>query len=100
MWFGLSTNVCAAISTPKFLCRLFHVSQFQSPLHYNAEVLHQERELAMRRPSSWKKSNAYFPTAPRVSTAMCVKSYSGDRLLYNFDFFYLNFDRHLLHRLI
>jgi len=37
--------------------------------------------LAMRRPCSWRKTNADSPTAPRVSTAMAVKSYSGDRLL-------------------
>ena len=30
VWFGLSTEVCAAIITPAFLCRRFHVSQFQS----------------------------------------------------------------------
>jgi len=44
-------------------------------------------ELAMRRPSSWRQSNADCPTAPRVFTAMDVKSYSGDRLMY-FDFFF------------
>jgi len=44
-------------------------------------------ELAMRRHSSWRKSNADSPTAPRVYTAMSVKSYSGGRLLY-FDFFF------------
>jgi len=32
-------------------------------------------ELAMRRPSSWRKSNAHSTTAPRDSTAMGVKSY-------------------------
>jgi len=30
VWFGLSTEVCAAISSPAFFCRRFHVSQFQS----------------------------------------------------------------------
>ena len=57
-------------------------------LYTNAETLHQEREwarLSSWSPSSWKKSNADSPTAPRVSTAMGVKSYSGGRLLY-FDF--------------
>jgi len=32
MWFWLSIETCAAISTPTFLCRWFHVSQFP-PLH-------------------------------------------------------------------
>ena len=48
-------------------------------------------ELAMRRPSSCRKSNAASPTAPRVSTAIGVKSYSGDRLLYFFFFSYASF---------
>jgi len=29
-WFGLSTYVCAAISTRAVLCPWFHISHFQS----------------------------------------------------------------------
>jgi len=41
--------------------------------------------VSMRRHSCRKKSIADSPMAPKVSTAIGVKSYSGDRLLY-FDF--------------
>ena len=55
-------------------------------------TLHQEREWTL----SWRRgvpvpeknpSQTLSPTAPRVSTAMDVKSYNGDRLMYS-DFFF------------
>ena len=63
MWSGLSTEVCAAIYSPAFLCRWFHVSQFQSPRKYVSNTQSRPSTNVVERLKSKKVATFYTPIA-------------------------------------